>query len=174
MNIKQFYFLLLLMLLSMPYANAQLRVLSATGTITNFSESTTNIGQTLVGGTLSIEYPVKSITLRGDVTYVSSNETDTSTPTLDYFFGYRGYAGYVIGNGNRIQVPLLIGYGLYRSEGDLALNRSGFSGHAGLRYYLSSNLAIAGNIKYDRLQNINGQAPNALQLSIGLAYSYGQ
>ena len=177
MNVINFRFLFLMLFLvslGSPKLSAQLRVLSATGTIASFNEPTSGIDQTLIGGTFSIEYPIKSITLRGDVTYAKSNSDDSSAPpTIDRFVGYRGYLGYIIGNGNRIQFPVLIGLGLFGTDGDIVYERIGFSGHAGLRYYISSLLAVEGNVKYDLLQDSDDQSPGIFQLNIGLVYSYG-
>lgn len=173
-NFRFLFLMLFLVSLGAPKLSAQLRVLSATGTIASFNEPTSGIDQTLIGGTFSIEYPIKSITLRGDITYTKSNSDDSSTsPTIDTYLGYRGYLGYIIGNGNRMQFPILIGLGVFGTEGDIVYQQIGFSGHAGLRYYISNLLAVEGNLRYDLLQDSDDQSPRVFQLNVGLAYSFG-
>ncbi len=173
MNPKRTLFLLLFSFLSTSFLSAQLRVISATGMVAQLNEATRDISETLLGGALSIDYPVGPVTLRGDVFYATPGNNDNSTAALDYLFGYRGYVGYVIGDGNRFQIPIFAGLGIaYRSEGDLTLNRGGFSGRIGARYFLTSDLALVGNVGYDRLSRINELAPTVLQLNVGLAYSY--
>jgi hypothetical protein len=164
----------------------QLSIASGSLTTGNISDNTSGLDQDFIGLTAAIEYPIKSFSIRGELSYLFPEEKNSAVNLtgLNYI---RGYLGYVFNSGKRFQVPIFFGVSRFSMAGDISTRQWGFGGRSGARFFLTDRIALFGDVTYDQTLSFSSSytntlgmistgelSINSLSFHIGIAYSYSK
>lgn len=165
---------------------AQLNLAGGSGSIANVNDNTSELNTNLLGINAFIEIPIQTFSARAEYSFYSPTSSDKDNlPKIDELSFVQLYAGKVLRQGQRFQIPLFVGGGKYNSKGDIKFDSWDIGAKIGARMYvaprvavfldLSAHYILATDFTYTNnlgIEETSDLSPITTHLNFGVAYSY--